>query len=77
MKRFLICLVALIAVAALVATAVVGFVLFSPAPLGGDYDASTFRVTAHHRLAAEVAAAVPASASIATQPRYAPHLSHG
>jgi uncharacterized membrane protein len=62
--------------ALLMGTTVVGFSLFSPAPLGGTYDAALYDVTEHHRLAAEIVKAVPADASVATQARYVPHLSH-
>lgn len=60
----------------LMATAVLGYLLFSPAPLGGTHDASLYDVTDHHHLAAEIVDAVPADANVATQPRYVPHLSH-
>ena len=60
----------------LLGTTVVGYLLFSPAPLGGTYDGSLYDVTEHHRLAAEIIATVPSHASVATQARYVPHLSH-
>jgi uncharacterized membrane protein len=60
----------------LVGTTVVGYFWFSPAPFGGAYDASLYDVTEHHRLAAEIVKTIPADASVATQARYVPHLSH-
>jgi uncharacterized membrane protein len=60
----------------LLATAVAGYAVFSPAPLGGTYDPSLYRVTDHHRLASELVAAVPAEASVAALARYVPHLAH-
>jgi uncharacterized membrane protein len=62
--------------AGLLATTIAGYVLFSPAPLGGKYDPSLYRVTEHHRLASELLATVPPDARVAAQPRYTPHLSH-
>ena len=62
--------------ALLVGATVVGYVLFSPAPGGGTYDANLYDVTEHHRLAAAIVEAVPANASVATQAHYVPHLSH-
>jgi uncharacterized membrane protein len=64
------------ATVALLATSLLGYLLFSPAPLGGTYEASLYDVTEHHRLAAKIIDAVPPDASVATQPRYVPHLSH-
>jgi uncharacterized membrane protein len=63
-------------VAVLGLTCVVGYVLFSPAPGGGTYDRSLYHVTPHHRLAAEIVAAVPAQARVAAQVCYVPHLAH-
>ncbi len=60
----------------LLAATALGYVLYSPAPLGGTFDASLYQVTAHHRLAAEIVDAVPDNAHVATAPRYVPHLSH-
>lgn len=62
--------------AVLLVAAIVGYGLFSPAPLGGRYDPSLYEVTDHHRLAATIVAAVPPEASVATQPHYVPHLAH-
>ena len=64
------------ATAALLTTSVLGYLLFSPAPFGGTYEASLYDVTEHHRLAAEIVDAIPPDASVATQPLYVPHLSH-
>jgi hypothetical protein len=55
---------------------VAGFVLYSPAPLGGDYEASLYEVTDHHRLARQIIRSIPEEASVATQARYVPHLAH-
>jgi uncharacterized membrane protein len=52
----------------------VGFLLYSPAPLGPKFRASDYRVLEHHRLAAEVVAAVPADAGVASTSAYLPHL---
>jgi uncharacterized membrane protein len=60
----------------LLAVTALGYVLYSPAPLGGNHDPRLYRVTKHHRLGAAIAKTVPTDASIATQPRYVPHLSH-
>lgn len=60
----------------LLCTTIVGYGLFSYAPLGGNYDPSLYQVTAHHRLASEVVAAVPPDARVAAQDPYVPHLSH-
>ncbi len=63
-------------VLALLVSTGLGYLLFSPAPLGGKYDPALYKVTEHHRLADQVIAAVPAKASVATQALYVPHLSH-
>lgn len=63
-------------VVGLLCMTVVGYGLFSYAPLGGNYDSSLYQVTAHHRLASEVIAAVPPDAHVAAQDPYVPHLSH-
>jgi uncharacterized membrane protein len=64
------------ATALLMIGTVAGFVLYSPAPLGGDYEASLYRVTEHHRLAEEIIRSIPERASVAAQARYVPHLAH-
>ena len=64
------------ATALLLATTVVGYALYSRAPLGGAFDASLYRVTAHHRLAARIIDDVPDEARVTTGPRYTPHLAH-
>ena len=63
-------------VGGLVLASVVGYALFSPAPLGGHYDPALYRVTDHHRMAARVVAAVPDGARVAAQDPYVPHLAH-
>jgi hypothetical protein len=50
--------------------------LYSPAPLGGAYEANLYEVTEHHRLAAEIIRLVPEGASVTTQAHYVPHLAH-
>ena len=60
----------------LLATTIVGYLLYSPAPLGGTYEPVLYDVTEHHRLAARIIDAVPAEASVATLARYVPHLAH-
>ena len=62
--------------AGLLVTTVAGYALSSPAPLGGTYDPSLYRVTDHHRLASELVATVPAEARVAALARYVPHLAH-
>jgi uncharacterized membrane protein len=65
-----------VAIAALLAATVAGYALYSPAPLGGRYQPSLYRVTEHHRLALDIVAAVPPEARVAAQVRYVPHLAH-
>ena len=62
--------------AALLVATLLGYRLFSFAPLGGRFDRSYYQVTEHHRLAAEVVAAVPADARVAAQDPYIFHLAH-
>jgi uncharacterized membrane protein len=64
------------ATAGLLCAAVVGYGLYSYAPLGARYDPSLYRVTAHHRLAAQAVHAIPPAARVAAQDPYVPHLSH-
>ncbi len=64
------------AVLALLATAVAGFLLFSPLPLGGDYDPALYAITEHDQIALAMLDEVPPAASVATQPHYVPHLTH-
>jgi uncharacterized membrane protein len=61
---------------ALLCTTIIGYLLFSHAPLGGEYEPGLYKVTDHHRLAARVVAAVPSDARVAAQDPYVPHLSH-
>jgi uncharacterized membrane protein len=60
----------------LVCTAVIGFVLYSHAPLGGRYNPALFERTEHSRMAAQVVDAVPDAARVAAQDPYVPHLAH-
>jgi uncharacterized membrane protein len=62
--------------ASLLGATIVGFGLFSYAPLGAKYDPSHYRLTEHHRLAAQVVAAVPAEARVAAQDPFISHLAH-
>ena len=64
------------ATAGLLCTTLLGYALYSHAPLGARYAGHLYRVTDRHRLAAEAVAAVPAGASVAAQDPYLPHLSH-
>lgn len=57
-------------------TALIGFLLYSPAPLGGRYDPELYRVSQHDRLAAQVLEAIPDDARVAVQGVYVPHLVH-
>jgi hypothetical protein len=63
-------------VALLIGASLTGYALYSYAPLGKEYDPELYRVTDHHRLAAQLVAAVPPGASVAAQDPYVPHLSH-
>ena len=60
----------------LLGTTIVGYGLFSFAPLGGRYDPSYYTVTEHHRLASEVVAAISPDARVAAQDPYISHLAH-
>ncbi len=63
-------------VVGLLIASVAGYRLFSMAPFGGQYDPSYYQLTEHHRLAAEIVAAVPAEASVAAQDPFISHLAH-
>jgi uncharacterized membrane protein len=54
---------------------ILGYVLYSPAPLGGKYDPSLYRVTLRDHLSAQVVAAVPPGGRVAAQDPYITHLS--
>jgi uncharacterized membrane protein len=58
----------------LLAFTLVGFLQYSSAPLGPKFHASDYEILEHHRLAAEVVAAVPADARVASTSAYLPHL---
>jgi uncharacterized membrane protein len=60
--------------AGFLATALLGYWLFSPLPGGRQYQPGLYRVTGHDRLAQAIIAAVPEEASIAAQPDLVPHL---
>jgi uncharacterized membrane protein len=60
----------------LASTAVVGYALYSQAPLGGRFERARFELTEHSRMAAAAVAAVPDDARVAAQDPYVPHLAH-
>jgi uncharacterized membrane protein len=60
----------------LLGTTIIGYLSFSHAPLGAQYDPERYQVTAHHRLATRAVNMVPDDAKVATQDPYVPHLSH-
>jgi uncharacterized membrane protein len=62
--------------AVLLAATIVGYVLFSHAPLGGQYEPELYQVTEHHRLASQAVDAIPDDAKVAAQDPFVPHLSH-
>ena len=64
------------ATAWLVFTTIVGFALYSHAPLGARYEPENYRVNDHHRLAAKVIEAIPPDSRVAAQDPYVPHLTH-
>jgi uncharacterized membrane protein len=60
----------------LLGTTIVGYALFSHAPLGANYEPELYQVTAHHRLAARAVNMIPQGAKVAAQDPYVPHLAH-
>lgn len=62
--------------ALLVCTSLVGYALYSQAPLGGQYEPARFQITEHSRMAARAVAAIPDDARVAAQDSYVPHLAH-
>jgi uncharacterized membrane protein len=60
----------------LLAAAIAGYLLYSPAPLGGTYEPGLYDVTVHHRVAAKIIDAVPEGASVGALALYVPHLAH-
>jgi uncharacterized membrane protein len=52
----------------------IGFRLYSEAPLGGRFNPVRYEITKHHRLAAEILDNVPDGASVAAQSAYTPRL---
>lgn len=65
-----------IAAAFLVLMSGVGYLLYSPFPLGGQYQPAEYAITRHDRVLHALVTAVPPDASIATQPDIVPHLAH-
>ncbi len=63
-----------IAMAWLLVTTLVGYALFSQAPLGGRYDPATYAVTPRDRLIGSLLKRVPREAAVAAQVPYVPHL---
>ena len=62
------------AMAWLLITTVVGYALFSQAPLGGRYDPATYTVTPRDRVVGALLERVPREAAVAAQVPYVPHL---
>jgi len=60
----------------LLGTTLVGYVLFSYAPLGGRYEPARYQVTEHHQLADQAVQMIPSNAKVAAQDPYVPHLAH-
>jgi uncharacterized membrane protein len=60
----------------MVLAALVGFVLLSPAPRGGYYDAGRFRVEPRHQLGRALLGVIPPDASVSAQAGLVPHLAH-
>jgi hypothetical protein len=58
----------------LLAASVVSFLLWSPFPGGGRYDASDFAVTEHNRIAESIVARIPADVSLVAQDGIGTHL---
>jgi uncharacterized membrane protein len=64
------------ATAWLLFTTLLGYALFSHAPLGARYEPALYQINDHHRLASQVVDAVPKDARVAVQDAYVPHLTH-
>lgn len=60
--------------AGFILTALIGFFLYSPAPLGGRYDPDLYKSSQHDQLAAYVLDKIPDDARVAVQGAYVPHL---
>lgn len=60
--------------AGFIACALLGYFLYSPAPLGGRYEPELYRTDAQDRLATKILAAIPPEARVASQPEFIPHL---
>lgn len=54
----------------------VGYLLYSPAPFGGNYRPEQFDVTAHDRAGSAMARRVPEEVVLLAQTHYTPHLTH-
>lgn len=64
------------ATAWLLSTTLLGYALFSHAPLGARYEPALYQINDHHHLASQVVDAVPKDARVAVQDAYVPHLTH-
>lgn len=62
--------------AGFIACTVISFCIFSPAPLGGRYEADLYDVTSRNRLEMAMVSRVPDSACVVAQKYYVPHLTH-
>lgn len=58
----------------LLACTLLGYLLFSQAPLGGRYNTDDYQVTDHDRVALQLLEAIPDDAKVAAQVHYVPHL---
>jgi uncharacterized membrane protein len=58
----------------LLLSAIIGFILYSPAPLGGRYEPGLYKSSQHDQLADQILDAIPPEASVAAQGAYVPHL---
>jgi len=60
--------------AGLLTTTIIGYLLYSPAPLGGRYDPELYRESQRDRLASQMIESIPPEARVAAQGAYVPHL---
>ncbi len=58
----------------LLACTMLGFFLFSPAPLGGRFEPELYRVSQRDHLASQMIGSIPPEAKVAVQGAYVPHL---
>lgn len=63
-----------IALVVLSITTIIGFVVLSPFPGGGEFDASLYQVDEHARIGEGIVASIPADAYVAAQNNVAAHL---